>query len=428
MLAGTPVGQSALDRIVAAYARHPLLARDEGAQCFGALVPGTVAGAFAPSRQQGEQSALSEAEGGRPPLVRDPGDVGSVDPVVASTRETAESFGDVMDAPVPRGPSRGDVFEFRGLVLGVVIHPQYMRGAIGSRASRPDPTITVPTTRSMADTAFTARACPLTDLRARSYTGIDPVRRTMTSACALRWDTVSVTPEPSSFEIRELHSVEDVHEAARVFDAVWPGEQSSMPANLLRALAHSGNYVVGIFEGDQMVGAAAGFFGPPASRSMHSHATGVLPEYRGRGIGRLLKRHQREWAFSRDVGHITWTFDPLVARNAHFNLRVLGARATEYLVNQYGAMADDINRGDDTDRLLVSWALAEPPASTPSDDEVVATVRIPSDIESLRRDAPDEAAEWRIQVRESLLPYLQTGLRIGGFESKRGYLLVAPAT
>ena len=234
-----------------------------------------------------------------------------------------------------------------------------------------------------------------------------------------------MSAEPSSLEIRELHSVEDVHEASRVFDAVWPGETSSMPANILRALEHSGNYVVGIFDGERMIGAAAGWFGPPASRSLHSHVTGVLPEYRGRGIGRLLKRHQREWAFAREVGRITWTFDPLVARNAHFNLAVLGARVTEYLVNQYGAMADEINRGDETDRLLVEWALAEPPAPTPSGDAVVATVPVPTDIEALRREAPAEAAEWRVRVRDALLAHLGAGLRIGGFDAERGYLLVA---
>lgn len=235
-----------------------------------------------------------------------------------------------------------------------------------------------------------------------------------------------MTDEVSSLEIRELDTVDGVHEAARVFDAVWPGEHSSVPANILRALAHSGNYVVGVFDGGHMVGAAAGFFGPPASRSMHSHVAGVLPAYQGRGVGRQLKRHQREWALTRGVGHITWTFDPLVARNAHFNLRVLRARVTEYLVDQYGAMADSINRGDASDRLLVSWALAEPPAPTPAADRVIATVAVPTNIESLRRDAPEEAAGWRVQVREALLTHLGAGLHVGGFDDERGYLLVAP--
>lgn len=225
-------------------------------------------------------------------------------------------------------------------------------------------------------------------------------------------------------EIRQLTTVESVHRAAEVLDEVWPGEVATMPANILRALAHSGNYVVGIYEGEKMVGAVAAFFGPPASRTMHSHVAGVLPAYQGRGIGRLLKDHQREWAFARGVGTITWTYDPLVARNAHFNLAVLGARATEYLIDQYGPMADEVNRGDATDRLMVSWALAQPPATSPSPASVVATVPIPPDIESLRRTDPEAAAGWRLQLRKELVGQLEAGRRIAGFDRELGYLVV----
>lgn len=156
---------------------------------------------------------------------------------------------------------------------------------------------------------------------------------------------------------------------------------------------------------------------------MHSHVTGVLAEYRGTGLGRLLKQHQRAWAFTRDVGHITWTFDPLIARNAHFNLIVLGARVTEYLPNQYGPMDDVINRGDESDRLMVSWALAAP-ASPPAADAVVATVAVPRDIESLRSTSPAEAAAWRTRVRAEFTEQLASGLVVGGFDDARGYLFV----
>ena len=121
---------------------------------------------------------------------------------------------------------------------------------------------------------------------------------------------------------------------------------------------------------------------------MHSHITGVLPDHQSHGLGRVLKQHQREWALARDVGHITWTFDPLVARNAHFNLRVLGTRVTEYLVNHYGPMDDGVNRGDETDRIMVSWALAAPPVPTPADERVVAAVAVPHDIEAHAPGSP----------------------------------------
>ncbi|MEZ3161611.1 GNAT family N-acetyltransferase [Microbacterium sp. BWT-B31] len=227
-------------------------------------------------------------------------------------------------------------------------------------------------------------------------------------------------------EIRSLEKIDEIFAASALFDAVWRGGGSGMPTNLLRALAQSGNYVVGVFSGGRMVGASAAFFAAPAARSMHSHITGVLPEYQSLGLGRRLKQHQREWAFARDVGHITWTFDPLVARNAHFNLRVLGTRATEYLVNHYGAMDDGVNRGDQTDRLLVTWSLAAPPVPTPPDDRVVASVAIPTDIAAIRAENPADAAAWRLRVREGFLARLADGLVVGGFDDERGYLFVRP--
>jgi predicted GNAT superfamily acetyltransferase len=226
----------------------------------------------------------------------------------------------------------------------------------------------------------------------------------------------------SAIGIRILDDVDGIHEAARVLDEVW-GEPGTMPANILRALEHAGNYVVGLFDGERMIGASAAFFGPPAERSMHSHITGVLPDHQGKGLGRRLKEHQRAWALHRGVGRITWTFDPLVARNASFNLAVLGARATEYLTDHYGAMADAVNRGDESDRLLVTWSLAEPPASPPTEAEVVAVVAVPNDIESLRRSDPAAAAEWRRRLRDDLGGHLASGRRIGGFD-RRGYLIV----
>lgn len=224
--------------------------------------------------------------------------------------------------------------------------------------------------------------------------------------------------------IRPLDTVEDVFTASAVLAEVWGGDRSGMPPNLLRALAHSGNYAVGLWDADRMVGASVAFFAAPAARSMHSHITGVLPGLQSQGLGRILKQHQREWALARDVGHITWTFDPLVSRNAHFNLQVLGTRVTEYLVNHYGPMDDGVNRGDESDRIMVSWALASPPVPTPADDRVVASVALPRDIELIRRESATDAAAWRVRVREALVGHLADGLVIGGFDDERGYLLV----
>jgi predicted GNAT superfamily acetyltransferase len=102
-----------------------------------------------------------------------------------------------------------------------------------------------------------------------------------------------------------LANVDQVFAAADVLAEVWGGDRGGMPPNLLRALAHSGNYAVGLYDGDRMIGASVAFFAAPGERSMHSHITGILDGYRSQGLGRLLKQHQRAWAFARDVGHIT---------------------------------------------------------------------------------------------------------------------------
>lgn len=222
--------------------------------------------------------------------------------------------------------------------------------------------------------------------------------------------------------IRELATVDDVVAAAAVLREVWRTDRDSVPTNLMIALAHTGNYVVGLYDDERLVGASVAFFASPAARSMHSHITGVLPEYQSMGLGRVLKQHQRAWALARDVGTITWTFDPLVARNARFNLSVLGARATAYVVDMYGRMNDGVNRGDETDRILVSWAVASAPARTPV--QVAATVAVPADIHELRKSNPSDAAAHRVRVREELRTHLDAGLIIAGFDT-RGYLLVA---
>lgn len=225
--------------------------------------------------------------------------------------------------------------------------------------------------------------------------------------------------------IRDLDTVELILDAQGILDSIR-GHDRVIDAGTLRALQQSGNYVVGLFDVDhekgteRMVGASIAFFGAPSRRTMHSHITALLPEYRGRGWGRELKEHQRQWAFSRDVGRITWTFDPLVARNAHFFLRVLGARVTGYTVNQYGIFGGG-DAGDESDRLDVEWTLADI-AKSPSPDAVVENVKIPTDVETLRVDDPAAAHEWRLRLRVEMESAYAQGLRIAGFDNERGYL------
>jgi predicted GNAT superfamily acetyltransferase len=243
--------------------------------------------------------------------------------------------------------------------------------------------------------------------------------------------------------IRELHRMEQLKAAQRLFEEVWrpaEGQPPPVTGELLRALAHAGSYVVGAYAGTRMVGASAGFFTAPPDPALHSHITGVAPQGQHRGIGFALKVHQRAWALARGVPVVVWTFDPLVARNAWFNLAKLGALPTAYLEDFYGPMTDAINAGMASDRLLLTWRLDDPAVAAacagrprqpaPGEAEVAVavgpdlepvtretgapavTVAVPPDVEAL---APGQRRAWRAAVRRALGDRLAAGATVAGF-------------
>src|SRR5215471_4871048 len=139
-----------------------------------------------------------------------------------------------------------------------------------------------------------------------------------------------------SMKVAELTDAAAMHEAAALLNRIWgTGDEHVVDPGTMRALAHIGNYVAGAYDGDTLVGASVGFFA--ADGHLHSHVTGIAPEHQGHGVGRALKLHQRDWALARGRTAISWTFDPLIARNAYFNLHTLGATAVEYLPDFCGS-------------------------------------------------------------------------------------------
>jgi predicted GNAT superfamily acetyltransferase len=258
--------------------------------------------------------------------------------------------------------------------------------------------------------------------------------------------------------IREIAELDDLEAVYQLYDRIWRPDPKNPPVTteLLRALTKAGNYVSGAFDGAELVGACVGFFSAPPGSAMHSHVAGVAREALGRSIGFALKQHQRAWAMQRGVGHIAWTFDPLVSRNAYFNLVKLGAVAIEYLPNFYGGMNDGINGTDDTDRLLVQWDLlaakvvaASAGKISPANAEAerrcgavvalarsdegrpvagrtagaTALVAVPHDVESLRRTDPGCAQEWRIAVRDVLSTAMAAGSYVAGFDKSGWYVV-----
>jgi predicted GNAT superfamily acetyltransferase len=248
--------------------------------------------------------------------------------------------------------------------------------------------------------------------------------------------------------VRELHEIAEFEQVLGLYNEIWHFERGDPPITLelMCAFSHAGNYVAGAFDGDRLVGGSVGFF--TADGALHSHITGAAP--RG-GVGLELKLHQRRWALERGLERITWTYDPLVRRNAHFNLAKLGARPQEYLPCFYGVMDDAINQGDESDRLFASWSLTAPhvealarrePYATPVPrDAVVALadeggrpvvgradtakvlVGLPADIEALRRTDPGTAKAWRHAVRDVLAGLMGEGCQVTGFCEKSFYVV-----
>jgi predicted GNAT superfamily acetyltransferase len=228
-------------------------------------------------------------------------------------------------------------------------------------------------------------------------------------------------------EIRTLEAPDDMASVITVLQQVWGPQTQIANVELLRAMAHSGGYVAGVYDQDRLVGASFGFLarhlGQPA---LHSHVTGIVPGLQHSGLGRSIKFHQRDWAAERDLAWITWTFDPIVRRNAWFNIEVLGAHVSDYLVDFYGPMTDSINAHDESDRLLVAWP-TDPTATIeePVHDPQAIEVSTPEDIVVIRRTDPDAARDWRLRLREELGERMHRGAVVSGFTRAGAYIVYA---
>jgi predicted GNAT superfamily acetyltransferase len=271
--------------------------------------------------------------------------------------------------------------------------------------------------------------------------------------------TGAPAPAAPDFAVELVHTEADARAAVAALAQVWPRADGAepLPPELAWVFAHSGNYVSVARTGGTVIGAAIGFHGVDEDGAhLHSHIAGVLPEWQGSNVGYALKQHQRRWAQQAGLDRITWTFDPLVARNAYFNVVKLGARLTRYYVDFYGPMTDGINSGDETDRCLVTWRLSDVAAqaaaegrSTPADidaarasgagdllvvgadgapvrttfDGALRLVQVPTDIVELRRTDPLRAQSWRVAMRDVLVAAFADGFEVVGASRDSWYVL-----
>ena len=228
--------------------------------------------------------------------------------------------------------------------------------------------------------------------------------------------------------VRELDSFPDYHFAQSIFDRTWNIDSGSeITINLLQAMVHSGSYLSGAFIENKIVGAAFAFPATNNGLHLHSHMTAVLDEYRDKGVGYALKIDQWNWAKKHKYSHLSWTFDPLVRRNAKLNLVKLGVDISAYYANFYGAMPDALNAGDESDRLMVSWStdVDEPKVreliTDPKPEDIL--IEIPEDIVAMRSKNQSESMKWRRQVREQFLAAFEKNGKVVGFSTNNEYVV-----
>ncbi len=165
----------------------------------------------------------------------------------------------------------------------------------------------------------------------------------------------------SAPNIKLIETPEEMTSIEALQREVWPGSETDVvPAHVLITAIHNGGLVLGAYLNEKLVGFVFGFPGlettPDGPRAKHcSHMMGILPDHRDLGIGFALKRAQWQMVRHQGLDHITWTYDPLLSRNAFLNITKLGAVCNTYRRSEYGDMRDGLNAGLPSDRFQVDW-------------------------------------------------------------------------
>jgi predicted GNAT superfamily acetyltransferase len=251
-----------------------------------------------------------------------------------------------------------------------------------------------------------------------------------------------------AYVIKIIENIAEMHAAVEIQRLVWQESDTDIiPAHLMNSAVHNGGLLIGAYADQELVGFVFGFPGfystPDGPRLKHySSILGVRPEWQGRGIGFALKRAQWQMVRHQGIDRITWTFDPLLSRNAWLNITRLGAVCNTYHCDFFGQMQDALNQGLPSDRFDVDWwvnsqrvnrrlsrrrrnALSlnhflvggagiinamdvdahDPVAGGQlagiklGSDQIFLLVEIPTDFQALKRSDPQVAARWRIQTR-----------------------------
>jgi len=280
-----------------------------------------------------------------------------------------------------------------------------------------------------------------------------------------------------SYDIRLIESPEEIQMTERLTDIIWRGGPLDVvPAHMILAFIHNGGLAFGAFKDGEMVGFIFGFPGLSQNgtdtRIKHcSHQMGVHPDYRGNNLGFMLKKAQWQMVRQQGINQITWTYDPLLSKNAYLNIARLGAVCNTYRRNEYGNMLDELNAGLASDRFQIDWwthtkrvsqhmneenrialglqnyqqaniqvlystetdsksGLLRPPSKFTLPNGSLALVEIPINFQTLRETDLSLAKDWRFFTRDIFEESFKAGYLVTDFiydrreASPRGYYIL----
>ena len=242
-------------------------------------------------------------------------------------------------------------------------------------------------------------------------------------------DRCQIQGVPVGYRLRRCEQREELAECVRIQKEIWGyPEHELYPLRLFVNLGRIGGHVLGAFtSAGELAGFAAAmpaFHG--TRRYLHSLSLGVVRNHENRGLGRALKLAQRDLALGAGIATIEWSFDPLRARNANFNINRLGAIARRYEADYYGQVESKFQQGLPSDRLMAEWqlksarvkrAIAGKPVRNPV-REPQCVIEIPDEIDTLIRQNFAEAQAWQQRVRDLFQQSFAAKLVVTGFSRK----------
>lgn len=229
-----------------------------------------------------------------------------------------------------------------------------------------------------------------------------------------------------NYTIRACNDFSDYEKCMEMQRNIWSSHDIEItPPRVYIISNNAGGFLLGAFnDQQQLIGFLHTFpgFDKDGRPFYYSHMLAIIPELQNSGIGRELKLKQREYALNNKIDKIIWTFDPLRARNAHFNINKLGCIVPTYKINFYGSASFSIfDANIESDRVMTEWWVKSPRVidvinnKQPSIDANAPFIEIPNDFTEIRERSLAEAQQWRLNVRKQFQDLLAQGWIVTNF-------------